>query len=638
MKNILDLTNGETGQQWAVLAKAIDDNFAEVSMLSPDMCVGAWENGALSPESVDTIGDTSILSKWDFYLLDTTDNTDKTTTPVGKLKRNNLLRFEDGRFAPTVGITEEMRAECDVELYLDNAQAIKYCDAGAFDAAAFYNEYGMSQKLYDSAGGEVRILRPWETTETKYTIGLGNGITFYLLDNVVGKSGKRWKGVFASPVTWDGIDVAPYALEPTAISPSPVCTVGNKTRCFFYAYEPDNNNCKSSKGAGNVCSMFFNGRTYPRVNDMQQINDMTWSRANNADANAPYPFAEGGYHALNTFITCMEVLYGTKYLHKVSLFSSGISSADSCSSETTWKNNGGVRYKLSSDDTWKYGIWSATPQGIYYNNAKGTGSLTAWLNSEHPKEQCMESQMAASFAVETGVSEETEFEFYGGTYWYKNVTGVNGLVDGEMNVRMYKRMSETVSAFDEAGESVSADFEVILRMGLCNGMNMSGDVFAYWGGGYEQVGTCEYLQSETAVGNPVDFYLQPDQTKWLKETAATKTDLGIFDFENEYPKIGTAVNLGNGYSSARLSYAPWKTAKGGSIGQGECYYASDNNYWSNTLRQRARLAARFRGVAHLSSCSARYLYANSPVTYAFRHYAGSAQARISVGAVPLQAE
>ena len=226
MKKILDLTNGEIGQQWAVLAQAIDDNFAETTMLSPDMCVGAWENCALSPESVETIGDTSILSKWDFYLLDTTDNTDKTTTPVGKLKRNNLLRFEDGRFAPTVGITEEMRAECDVELYLDNARATKYCDAGAFDAAAFYNEYGMSQKLYDSAGEEVRILRPWETTETKYTIGLGNGITFYLLDNVVGKSGKRWNGVFASPVTWDGIDVTPYALEPTAISPSPVCTVG----------------------------------------------------------------------------------------------------------------------------------------------------------------------------------------------------------------------------------------------------------------------------------------------------------------------------------------------------------------------------------------------------------------------------
>ena len=61
--------------------------------------------------------------KYDFYLLDTTDNTRQTTKPVGKLMRNNLLRFADGSFAPTIGITEAQRAECDVELYLDEAQA-----------------------------------------------------------------------------------------------------------------------------------------------------------------------------------------------------------------------------------------------------------------------------------------------------------------------------------------------------------------------------------------------------------------------------------------------------------------------------------------------------------------------------------
>lgn len=44
--------------------------------------------------------------------------------PVGKLRKNNLLRFENGDFAPTVGITEEMRAECDVELYLDSGHKI----------------------------------------------------------------------------------------------------------------------------------------------------------------------------------------------------------------------------------------------------------------------------------------------------------------------------------------------------------------------------------------------------------------------------------------------------------------------------------------------------------------------------------
>ena len=651
MKTIKNIA-ATTAVPWETLATAIDENFLESSqgvsklseevkmleMCSPNYCVGAWENGALNPDSIETIGNTDLLTLWDFYLLDTTDNTRETTKPVGKLRRNNLLRFEDGRFAPTVGITEEMRAECDVTLYLDNTQAVKYCDAGAFNAESFYNEHGMTQKLYDETGTEVRILRPWETTETKYTIGLGNGITFYLLDNVVGKSGKWWKGIFASPTTWDGIDVTPYALAPTAISPSMVCTVANKTRCFFYVYAPDNNNCKSAKGVGGICSMFYNGRTYPRVNDMQQINDMNWSRANNADVNAPYPFAEGGYHALNTFITCMEILYGTKYLHKAALFSSGISSNDGCSSEATWKENGGVRYKLSTDGAWKYGQWNNTPSDMCYNNASGKTHLSNWLNAEHPKEQCMESQMAASFAVETGVSEGVEFEFYGGTYWYKNVTGVNGLADGEMNVKVYKLMTETVSAFNTAGEDASFDLEVILRMGLCHGMNLSGDVFAYWGGGYEQVGTCTKSNSETRINLPVDLYLQPDQTKWIKETNITKNDLETFDFEKEYPKISSAVNLGDSYASGRQPYTSWKTAKGGGIGQGECFYTWDNNYWSSTINQRARISTRFRGYASNGNCSSRHLYANYAASVAYRYYAGSAQARIETGAAPLQAE
>ena len=71
---------------------------------------------------------TKLLPSWDFYLIDMTQNTGDKVRPVGKLRKNNLLRFENGDFAPTVGITEEMRAECDVELYLDNGHKNKYCD------------------------------------------------------------------------------------------------------------------------------------------------------------------------------------------------------------------------------------------------------------------------------------------------------------------------------------------------------------------------------------------------------------------------------------------------------------------------------------------------------------------------------
>ena len=601
--------------------EGLSEDVEQLKLSQSPYAVAGWDPDELAPESVSFFrGTKDILMKYDFYLLDTTDNTRQTTKPVGKLMRNNLLRFADGSFAPTVGITEAQRAECDVELYLDEAHQQKYCDAGAFNAETFYNEHGMA-KLYNSEGTEVRVLRPWETTETKYTIGIARADTVYLLDNVIGESGKAWKGIFASQTVWDGIDVSKYPLVPTAIGPGPACTVNKKTRNFLYLYKGEGN-CQSSKGQNNLCTMFYDqAKTYPRVNDMQQINNMTYARSNNADTDAHYPFAEGGYHALNTLITELEVLYGTKYLHNANMFGSGISSNDSCANEGNWLVNGGVRFKKTGSETWTYAKWG-DQKDIYYNATGSRTNFNVLLASEYPKEACMESQMAFSFAVETGVPEDTEFEFYGYKYRYVSVPGTDGTAS--MNVRVYKVMSQTFTAYTSDGTEQSWDVEVNLRMSLYSGVNLSGDIFMYCGGGYEQVGTCLYPTS-ASTGNPVKFYLQPDQLQWHTEKSSSKTELGVFDFESQYLMIGEGTNLGDGYALRRLPYAPWKIEKGGSISTGECLYVWDNNYWSTTLNQRVRLACRSRGNAHTSHCSPRYLYAYSAVTSANRHYGGSAQ-------------
>ena len=611
---------------------AVEEITSELQLAKSDYGVAEWNPDELAPESVAFYGQKDFLTKWNFYLLDTTDNQNETTTPVGKLKRNNLLRFENGDFAPTIGITEAQRAECDVELYLDAEHTQKYCDAGTFDAAAFYNEHGMA-KLYNVEGAEVRVLRPWETTETKYTIGIGREDTVYLLDNVVGTSGRKWKGVFSKPIFWDGIDLSKYPLVPTAFGPCPSCTVEKKTRNFLYLYKGETN-CQSAKGQNNLCTMFFDQeKTYPRVNDMSQINNMVYARANNADVNASYPFAEGGYHTLNTYITCLEAFYGTKYLHNALMFGSGISSNDSCSNEENWLQNGGVRYKKHDETAWKYAKWYEQ-KDIYYDNSGKRTTFTVLLNMEHPKEACMESQMAVSFAVETGVSENTEFEFYGYKYRYVSVPGTDGTAG--MNVRLYKKMNQTFNAYDAEGNETEWDVEVILRMSLYGGVNLSGDIFMYCGGGYEQVGTCQFATSGSK-GNPIDLYLEPAQRKWHTEKTSSRDDLGTFDFERLYIKTGSCTNVGDGYSALRSSYSGWKQKAGGGISTGECYYTWDNNYWSTKLNQRTRIAARFRGHAFHSSCSPRYLYAYYAVSNTTRSYGGSAQALLG-SAAPLQAE
>ncbi len=555
------------------------------------------------------------------YLFDMTLNSSQLMRPMGELQRANSLRYVDGTFAPTVGITEAMRATCDVALYLDAAHANQYCAAGAFSATTFYNTYGMNQKLYDASGNEVRILRPWETTFTNYHMGLGFSEKVWLFDGV-GNSGTTWKGLAQHDITWDGLRGIP--LERTAISPCPATTIGNKTRNFFFLYNTGDSNTVSSVGQSGLCTLFANlNRTFPRVNDISQISNMNYARANNPTVTNPYPVAEGGYHAYNAAITRREILFGTNYLHNPSLFGSGISSNDTCNNETTFLANGGFKYKLSSDTIWSYCNFGSNP-AMCYNNAGGVTNASTWLNSQYPKEQCMESQMAASFAKETGVAQNTNFTFYGSVYQYRNIMGVLGLSDGRMNVIVTKVLSQTISAFNASGQAANYDISCCLRMSLCDGMNFSGDIFRYWGGGYEQIGTCvSTVQPHT--GDVIDLYLQSDQTKWTNTTDVTKNNLGKFDFESSYTKLATVTNLGDNYAKTRAPFSAWKTAIGGSLGTGQCYYQYDNNYWSTVLNQRVRVAVRLSGAAIFGLCSPRSMAANYPVSSTAQINGGSAQ-------------
>lgn len=623
--------------------KGIIEDVNELKMLnSHDYYVAGWVDGDLAPNAVEFHGDREFANKWNVYLLDTTDNAGETTTPVGKLMRGNLLRFENGDYAPTVGITEDMRSQCDVDLYTDiSASSLAYA-AGSYDAVSEWEiDKGLIQSgssprvLYVASGQAVsHKLRPWETTETKYFIGMGRDETVYVLDNIVGDSGKVWAGLFSKPIVWDGIDVSKYPLRPTAYTPCPVVTIDNKTRCFFYAYEAGDANCRSHSGVNNTCQMFVNGRTYPRAVDMNQINNMSWSRANNADPDKPYPFAEGGFHALNAYIISQEIYYGRKDIHNVNMFGSGISSNDPCDSEIAWKSNGGVRYKLSSSSTWKYLRWTDSGD-IKEADSYNYLFMSHIVNMEYQKEQCMESQMVASYANEISAVEGSDFDFYGSSYSYVNVQGTNGL-DG-MNVKVMKVMRDTFNAKNSSSQSVSWDLEAMLRMSLFGGMSLSGDIFVYSGGGYEQVGELKNSPNVNRGGNPFKLYMECDQTKWMKVTDINKANHGVFDFESVYPFMGDFDNKLNGYVKKRAPYTGWKVENGGNIITGQCCYGWSDCYWGSTIGTRTRVAARFRGHAHTSACSARYLYATHAVSTANRNTAGSAQALLKVGAATPQA-
>lgn len=632
------------------MAKQVKQNTADIAELKEgvkDYYVGENDEVTGDPRFKNCKGNKEFLGEWHPFLIDHTDNTGEGTHPVGQLMDNNHFRFVSGAFAPTVGITEEMRAACDVQLYTDAEHTTPLTlkngvvvtdktGAHPYDATEVYNSLGLVD-LYDGEGNKVRQLLPWETTETKYSVMIGRYDTLYPVDRQTGESGKVLSGIFKRQVRYDGIDSGKYPLLGTALAPCPVTTVGNKTRNFFYAYAVgDTNTTNGPSGAGeSMCSMYVNdGRTYPRISDMTQVSNMQKARANNADVNASLPFAEGGYHGVNTFILCMELLYGTKYLHDNNLFGSGISSNDACNSENTWLGNGGVRCKEQGTSEWTYrGFGDRTPFG--HNEKLEKNNFSWFVNCYRPKEQCMESQMAASWAAEFGIAENTEYEAYGATYRYKNITGVKGLADGVMNCKVYRKKIGTCKGYKDANTLATYDLELSLRMSLMHGMNVSGDVFAYWGGGCEMVGTNKVqtdgnYNTEQLLKNYIDFYLEPTQSKWVNESVGNKKNLGTFGFEAVYGKIGVfgPPILSDGYCKNRLGHTPYKIADGGNMGSWQCFYSWAFPYWSSTINHRVRIAVRLRGIAYASVCSARSLSASTSAASTYVSSGGSAQCRI----------
>lgn len=655
-KGYIDKGDQDNADAIETLGKQVSRNAQTIDVLAGyNSVVGDFPKGTTDYVANDVWGHPKQLLKlWVPVLMDTTDNTG-TTTKAKRLRRNNLLRFENGAFAPVVGITQAMYDECmtnDLYTLNEGVYTLVYA-AGAYDAAAQWEADKVlikaSQELpvlykkvapAEEGGEETYVaithrLRPWETTETKYTIGVANLMDLYLADNQMGASGKYIKGIFFNGRPYDGIEISKWKLPPTAIGPCPITTIqeGNviKARNFFYLYQGITN-CRSSKGRLAVNPFYEANRTYPRTDDVDRVSNMKYARNNNADVNAPYPFAEGGYFAHNVFITALELAAGSRYIHAANLFGSGISSNDGTTAANFY-TSGGIRFREAGDEAaaWNYKTWGSKSAPLQYKASGSTTDMSNLLTKYWPKEQCMESQLAASMAVELGINptmaEDTvtpiTFEFYGNTYYYMNVPGFDGLQEGDMNVRVYKLLHANVEAF-KAGAAQTWDMEIVQRMSLFNGVNLCGDINAYCGGGLEMVCTPKE-GTRGGTGNTIRIYAEPDQTQWHYETAINKPAGQKFDFQDKYALILETTNQGDSYTLEREGYTPWKIAKASSMAQGECYYQNDDAYYYLSGTNNVRIRSIFRGISNTISCSPRGLSADSAASYMYQAASGSAQ-------------
>ena len=387
-----------------------------LKLMQPNHCVGEWLENANTaspvaqnnPDALAVFGKREWALDWRPYLVDMTAvEGEIKKRPVAEYKKNNWLRDIYGNWAIAVGITSAMRDECMANaLYTDNEGQNLYCAAGAYNPESFLAQCQIETvdgvkklthpKLYKAVTDNeettyvevAHYLMPWETAETKYSVVVGRRDTIYLLDNVIGASGKEWNGVIGSKApVWDGVDIEAFALKPTGICPSPTTSIVednvSKLRSFFFNYNAADSYSKGNTGASG-CTMFRNNGHY-RTNNISQVGTKTRARANNHVTTAPFPVAEGGFHARNTFLRCIETALGTKNLCVASRFSSGVSSVDSCGNETQWLANGGLRYKAEGAENWSYCRLDGNP-AMYYGTGetKSTTNASNWLSSYGP--------------------------------------------------------------------------------------------------------------------------------------------------------------------------------------------------------------------------------------------------------------
>lgn len=593
-----------------------------------------------SPDLVNPQTNSSLQMLQDMYRPFLVDHTEAKegveVMPADELQRNNWLRYKNGKFAPAVGITEEMRAQCDVELYLDAGHTEKYCDAGHFDAEKFYNTYGFNQKLYDAEGNEIEhILRPWETTSKDYSIMVGDTSGTYLIDGYSTKDGEQdimYKAICKSYREVAGIK--PKYLAPTLLAPCQATSIKDtdgkiRFRSFPFLYNPCDDNTKGGYNTSFGVKMFYDDGCYPRVTDVQQITSMQYARNNNADQTKSYPFAETGFHAYNTFLIAHELLYGTNYINDPNnLFSSGVSSVDWFTDEMGWKKYGGVKYRAGDTGAWKCVSWSTLPSDIC-KDANGTKigvGFSEFINQNGPKWRELEAQMVLSVAAERGIAEDTEFEVYGATYRYVTPPKAKGLADGYMNAIVYRVVKGQYQGYDASGNAVTWHMEANLRQGIMDGLTTVGDIFHFRGGGYEMVVTNHYTTVEGQNGqNDMDLYLETDQRKWLTETTDMKQNLGTFDFESLYEHIAHMEGIVSGWMKQRVAFSPFEKIVGGSKNTYVTASNENSNWYGKKENTRYRLAARIGGYSLWGSSSSRYLYANQSVLDASRIIGGSAQ-------------
>lgn len=587
-----------------------------------------FDASTTNPDAIQEFGDSRIADMHHHRVVVVNKETGAVTV-LGTLMDNNHFRYKDGSFAPTVIISDSDYDASAVALYSDALGHNQVYAAGAFDAVDCYERFGLNPDMYNSEGEKVYIRAPWESKDIGQDIVYAPDKEYYCIDGVV-SGDKMIQAAFEKESTLFGVTAK--KVEKTGYN-SYLPTLKNNVLRSVYFKTSTGVNC-GANGQSNLTNLFNRtDRAYPKTN-VSQINTMTYARAKNKETTSPLPCAEGMMFHKMAIVNLLNIKHKTYNLHAVNKFGGGISSNYAVNA-SSWGNVTGVRYKVDGAADWTYATMGATPS-FRYNASNGSTNFNIWLNQEYSKERTGESQMALSFVAESlrtdsnvgsAIQPETDFQFDGETYYYKLVPDTEGLSNGKMNARLYKKLSDTFSAWTSAGVACSVEMEVILEIGVIEGLVLWGDVFDYCGGGFEAIIT-RVSATEGNNGNPKRFYLCTEQSKLVYENVAKKNAGESFLCETApgYEDMGEGVIDGEAYRTRRIPYSIAGTTKGGSLNTGLCQYGSNYDFSSGaSINGKARQGFRGRGLAYWTAGSARAWHGNYACSRASRTYAAAFQ-------------
>ena len=587
---------------------AIEEDLESVLASRDYIEAAIFDASSSKPDAVQKFGDSRIADMHHHRVVVVNKKTGAVTV-LGTLMDNNHFRYKDGSFAPTVIISDSDYDASAVALYSDTLGKDQVYAAGAFNAVDCYKRFGLNPDMYNSEGVKVYIRAPWESKDIGQDIVYAPDKDYYCIDGVV-SGDKMIQAAFENESILFGVTAK--KVEKTGYN-SYLPTLKNNVLRSVYFKTSTGVNCGSS-GLYALTNLFNRkDRAYPKT-DVSQITTMTYARAKNKVTTSPLPCAEGMMFHKMAIVNLLNIKHKTYNLHAVNKFGGGISSNYDVNA-SSWGNVTGVRYKVDDAADWTYATMGATPS-FCYNASNDSTTFNVLLNLENSKERTGESQMALSFVAESlrtdsnvgaAIQPETDFQFDGETYYYKLVPDTEGLSKGKMNARLYKKLSDTFNAWTSEGVACSVKMEVILEIGVIEGLVLWGDVFDCCGGGFEAIIT-RVSASDGNNGNPERFYLCTEQSKLVYENVAKKNAGESFLCETEpgYEDMGEGVIDGSSYRSRRIPYSIAGTTKGGSLNTGLCQYGGNLDSSSGApIKGKARQGFRGRGHATWALSSAR---------------------------------